>query len=217
MGLVLTAICYLSARIGDHENTARRTLVWIGGLALLPCAGIAIAMATEGSYSYRYRERSALPFAIWLVCWLVALLGPLLLAMLLRGRAAWINLLWIAWTYALLLSAHYSHSYESPGRYRDLWTTAALYALCAVGAVGLVAWGLYERRKERLYLGIAAFAISVLFFYFDSFMDKLGRSASLLILGTLCLAGGYVLEITRRRLVARMESSRSQLKSVVSQ
>jgi hypothetical protein len=36
-------------------------------------------------------------------------------------------------------------------------------------------------------------------------MGKLGRSASLLILGLLCLAGGYALEVTRRRLVARME------------
>jgi len=70
-----------------------------------------------------------------------------------------------------------------------------------------VAWGLYEKRKERLNLGIAGFAISVLFFYFDSIMGKLGRSASLLILGVLCLAGGYVLEVTRRRLMSRMEMS----------
>jgi uncharacterized membrane protein len=56
-------------------------------------------------------------------------------------------------------------------------------------------------------LGVAAFALSVLFFYFDSFMDKLGRSASLLTLGIVCLAGGYALEVTRRRLMARMEIS----------
>src|SRR5262249_61469590 len=77
---------------------------------------------------------------------------------------------------------------------------------CALGSVGLVAWGLKERRKERLNLGVAAFAISVLFFYFDSFMDKLSRSASLLVLGTLCIAGGFALETTRRRLVARVEA-----------
>ena len=64
-----------------------------------------------------------------------------------------------------------------------------------------------EKRKERLNLGIVGFAISVLFFYFDSFMDKLGRSASLLLLGALCLAGGYALEVTRRRLMARMETN----------
>jgi len=204
MGLVLTAICYLSARVGDHENTARRTLVWIGGLALLPCAGIAIAIATEESFSYRYRELHGLSVATWLVIWSVALAGPLLLALLLRGRAAWVNLLWTAWVYALVEAAHYSRFFSARGYSSHLWATVALYALCAIGSVGLVAWGLYEKRKERLNLGIAGFAISVLFFYFDSFMDKLGRSASLLVLGALCLAGGYVLEITRRRLVARM-------------
>jgi hypothetical protein len=79
--------------------------------------------------------------------------------------------------------------------------------LCAVGSIGLVAWGLYEKRKERVNLGVAAFAISVLFFYFDSFMGKLGRSAGLIGLGLICLAGGYALEITRRKLVAKMETS----------
>lgn len=215
MGLVLTALCYLSARIGDHENAARRTLVWIGGLALLPCAGIAIGMATEESYSYRFLQYD-LPLATWLVIWGVALAGPLLLALLLRGRAAWINLLWAAWAYGLTEAAHYSRFFGARGYSSHLWATVALYALCAVGSLGLVAWGLYEKRKERLNLGIAGFAISVLFFYFDSFMDKLGRSASLLVLGALCLAGGYVLETTRRRLVARMDL-RPQLDSVGNQ
>jgi Predicted membrane protein (DUF2157) len=47
LGLVMTAVCYLSARIGDQENTVRRALVWIGGIALLPCVGIAIVIANE--------------------------------------------------------------------------------------------------------------------------------------------------------------------------
>jgi uncharacterized membrane protein len=67
-------------------------------------------------------------------------------------------------------------------------------------------WGLNERRRERVNLGIVAFAISVLFFYFDGFMGKLGRSAGLMVLGALCLAGGYVIEKTRRNLVQRMEA-----------
>jgi hypothetical protein len=33
-------------------------------------------------------------------------------------------------------------------------------------------------------------------------MDKLGRAASLIVLGLLFLVGGYLLEQTRRRLVA---------------
>jgi len=204
LGLVLTALCYLSARIGDQENTARRTMVWIGGIALLPCVGTAVAIAIEEAHPFR---SSPLSFAALLVGWTVALGGPLVLAWLLRGRAAWMNLLWAAWAYALILAAGHSHSSGGSQYHRYLCATLALYALCTLGSVGLVVWGLYEKRKERLNLGIAGFAVSVLFFYFDSFMGKLGRSASLLILGVLCLAGGYVLEVTRRRLTARMEMS----------
>ena len=53
IGLFLTAVCYLSARSGDQESTGRRALVWIGGIALLPCAGVAIAVAMEDSVGYR--------------------------------------------------------------------------------------------------------------------------------------------------------------------
>ena len=203
LGLVLTALCYLSARIGGQENTVRRTMVWIGGIALLPCVGAAVAIAIE----FRNNDRSPLSFATLLVGWTVALAGPLVLAWLLRGLAAWMNFLWAAWAYALILAAGYSHYFEGSQYHRSLGATLTLYALCVLGSVGLVAWGLYEKRKERLNLGIAGFAISVLFFYFDSIMGKLGRSASLLILGVLCLAGGYVLEVTRRRLMSRMEMS----------
>ncbi len=207
-GLLLTSLCYLSARIGDQESTVRRTLVWIGGIALLPCAGIAIAIAFDEGSGFYWNKFSALRFSSLVIGWVVAFAAPLILALLLRGYAVWINFVWAAWTYALILSAAHSNSVVGRENHRTLSATLALYALCAIGSVGLVAWGLREKRRERLNLGIAAFAISVLFFYFDSFMGKLGRSASLLILGALCLAGGYALEVTRRRLVARMELGR---------
>jgi uncharacterized membrane protein len=207
-GLLLTALCYLSARIGDQESGVRRALVWIGGVALLPCAGVAIGLAMADRADSWWNPTSRVGYAPLAVAWTVAIVAPLLLAWLLRGRAAWINVVWAIWAYALLLSAGRSHEFSRVGDHRDFPMTVSLYALCGVGSVSLVAWGLREKRKERLNLGIAALAISVLFFYFDSFMGKLGRSASLLILGALCLAGGYALEITRRRLVARMEVTR---------
>jgi uncharacterized membrane protein len=81
--------------------------------------------------------------------------------------------------------------------------------MCALGSVGLIMWGLRETRKERINLGVAGFALTVLVFYFSSVMDKLGRSASLIGLGLLFLLGGWLLEKTRRRLVAGLESRRS--------
>jgi hypothetical protein len=52
--------------------------------------------------------------------------------------------------------------------------------------------------------GIAAFALTVMWFYFSSVMDKLGRSFGLIVLGVLFLAGGWMLEMARRRLMAHM-------------
>jgi hypothetical protein len=44
----------------------------------------------------------------------------------------------------------------------------------------------------------------VLGFYFSNVMDRLGRSASLVGLGLLLIAGGWGMERMRRRLVARL-------------
>jgi uncharacterized membrane protein len=81
--------------------------------------------------------------------------------------------------------------------------------MCALGSIGLIVWGLMEARKERINLGVAGFALTVLFFYFSNVMDKLGRSASLIGLGLLFLLGGWLLERTRRQLVARLEKNNS--------
>ena len=79
------------------------------------------------------------------------------------------------------------------------------YALVAAGAIGLVVWGLHIASKALVNYGTAAFAVSVMWFYFSSVMDKLGRSIGLIGLGVLFLAGGWALEQTRRRLVGRMQ------------
>jgi uncharacterized membrane protein len=206
VGLLLVCLTYLSARIGDEEGLARRTIVWIGGLAWLPCAGIAVAAAIEGS-SYTYDKALVrIPTADLIVAWLVAIGGPLVLAWLLRGSAASINAAWALWSYLVILCA--SHTLEYLGdRVEDRFgIKLLLYLLLTLGAAGLIGWGLLEKRRERVNLGIAGFALTVLFFYFDSFMSKIGRSAGLLTLGILCLAGGYVLERARRSIVHRMES-----------
>ena len=50
-------------------------------------------------------------------------------------------------------------------------------------------------------MGAALFAATVVAFYFSEVMDKMGRSASLIGLGLLFLAGGWGLDRLRRRLV----------------
>ena len=101
-------------------------------------------------------------------------------------------------------------TFLSPGQYSDkalplyAWHSLGPYVWAGIGSLGLVAWGLLERRKERINLGVAGFALAVFSFYFSNVMDKLGRSASLIGLGVLFLFGGWGLERTRRQLVARV-------------
>ena len=203
-GLIMTAISYLSARAFDDTSVLRRAFVWIGGLALLPCAATAIALAmTDGFDGYRTLSRvssGTLAFG-----WVIAVLAPLGFAAVLRKREAWPLAAWGIWTYLLLVASSKTEAYHGGTYTRSLVATSAMYLLFALGSVGLVAWGLYEKRRDRVNLGVAAFAIAVLFFYFDNFMGKIGRSTSLVALGLICLAGGYALEVTRRKLMARME------------
>ncbi|HEV3333344.1 MAG TPA: DUF2157 domain-containing protein [Bryobacteraceae bacterium] len=184
--LIATAACalsftYLSLRRAQNDSTLRKALGWLGGIALLPAVfavaqpWIAIAAPQEHA-----------------VAWLVALLGPLALAWVFRRSAAVWNVVAVGWT--LVLVAAHGGSGEH----------LLVYPWCAIGAVGLVAWGIRESRSGRINLGIAGFAITVFAFYFSSVMGKLGRSASLMILGLLFLGGGWFLERTRRRLVARI-------------
>lgn len=184
-GILVLAFTYLTARRGDEDSLLRRALMWAGGLALLPAvlAGIATAWGQPTV------QDAAGHWNLLALGWTVALIGPLALAFLLRGRAAWMNLIAAAWAWMLGIM----HGRELP-----------LYAWCALGSVGLVFWGLHEARRERVNLGIVGFALTLLFFYFSSVMDKLGRSLGLMGLGLLFLLGGWQLERLRRSLNARI-------------
>jgi uncharacterized membrane protein len=79
------------------------------------------------------------------------------------------------------------------------------YAMVAAAAIFLVWWGVRTSAKALVNYGMAAFAATVVWFYFSSVMDKLGRSLGLITLGVLFLAGGWLLERTRRRLVGAID------------
>jgi uncharacterized membrane protein len=181
-GMLLLAITYFTA-----VEKPWRPLMWIGGLALLPWT-VAVIFSRE-SWSGHATDDSG-----GFLGYTVAYCMPLILAFLLRGKQAWINGVAAVWVFVLSLAARES-------------TSPFVYFWCGVGAAGLVAWGMYERRGERVNLGMAAFAITILCFYFSSVMDKLGRSASLIGLGVLFLAGGWALEKLRRKLVAQMRAA----------
>jgi uncharacterized membrane protein len=185
-GLLLLALVYLAARAPDEDSALRRALVWCGGIALLPAA---IAFWFESGSHWRQPPASLQGWG-----WGVSLGLPLVAAWLLRRRDAWVSLLWAAWVVALEFMV------------RETGDRAVLvYVWLALGAVGLVGWGWMDRRKERINLGIVSFALTVLAFYFSHVLDKMGRAAGMIGLGLLFLGGGWLLERTRRRLMAHLE------------
>ncbi|HYL62704.1 MAG TPA: DUF2157 domain-containing protein [Candidatus Methylomirabilis sp.] len=197
-GLLLVALTYLSARTAKHESSERRALTFLGGISLLPCA--IIAVLTRGEHTY---PREAITQSVLFSAWLIAIGAPLCVALILRGRAAWMNVVAAVWVLSLgLVAPHRSFLWND-------WDVMGFYVWAAVGSAGLIAWGIAELRRERINLGVAAFAITVLFFYFSSVMDKLGRAESLVGIGVLFLFGGWGLERLRRLLIARMQEAAS--------
>jgi hypothetical protein len=196
-GLLLLAITYLTSLLPEKESPVRKALAWIGGLAFIPSATALIFSARRDLLEWSTMD---IPLTHQVTGWTVALLVPLLLACWLRRGAAWMNVIAALWVVAVSISIEQYLPFALRG--------AGHYLLCALGAIGLIAWGLKEGGKERVNLGVAAFALTVVYFYFSSVMDKLGRAASLIGLGLLFLLGGWLLENARRRLVARLETGK---------
>jgi uncharacterized membrane protein len=191
--LSLLAITYLSARRPGADSYFRRALVWAGGLAVLPLCAILAALPREYYYNRQLLPLSLSLHAIGLG---MAFLLPLLAAGLLRGKSAVWNLGYVLWVYLVAFLGG-----------RSVFQNVSVYGLCTLASVGLVVWGLQENRRERINLGVAGFAITIVVFYFSSVMDKLGRSASLVSFGLLFLLGGWQLEKLRRKLVARTRTA----------
>ena len=201
-GILLLAITYLTALLPVRETPVRKALAWIGAVALIPSV---LFVIVSGAHS---DSRQFSPSGIAReLGWIAALSLPLVLAWVLRRDASWVNLIAALWVVVLGTACLPSQPNES--LLLHVWRELAPYGMCALGSIGLIAWGLKEARKERINLGVAAFALTILFFYFSNVMDKLGRSASLIGLGLLFLLGGWLLEKTRRQLVARLEKNNS--------
>jgi hypothetical protein len=201
-GLLLTAIAYLCARTNGEDSAARRALTWIGGLAVLPLSVVAFVEGRE-SWGWGWQNRPGISPLLHAIGWAIASCAPLALAFVLRKTAAWTNAIAAVWV--LVIGTFGATPGDTNGNLSIFaWNSLGPYFWAGVGALGMVGWGLLERRSERINLGVAGFALTVIIFYFSDVMDKLGRSASLIGLGVLFLFGGWALERARRQLVARV-------------
>lgn len=92
---------------------------------------------------------------------------------------------------------HSTFTYTEPNLWAHVLVTAFTIFVCW--------WGVRSASRALVNAGIAAFALSVVWFYFSNVFDKMGRSLGLMIMGILFLAGGWALEKTRRALLVRLE------------
>lgn len=194
-GLLLLAITYLTTRTQDNESAIRKTLVVIGAFGLLPFA------AWTGIAMDHTWHRGGLPPTMQAIGWTTAFALPLLLAWWSRGPAVRWNIVAAIWVVVLASTAAPAAQSLPMAHF---WRELGPYLMWTIGSIGLIAWGLHEARKERINLGIAGFALTVIGFYFSTVMDKLGRSTSLIGMGLLFLLGGWLLERARRRLLQRL-------------
>jgi uncharacterized membrane protein len=195
VGIFLLACAYLAAKPPDSAARWRRALAWLGAIALIPAA-VTLAMANDVDWALLDVESRRLSSASRAVAWTIAIVLPLALAWLLRGREAVWLLAALAWAVVLMQVSPRSDAGE-----------LAMFALLAVGAVGIVLWGLRDAQRLAINVGVLGFALAVLGFYFSSLYDRFGRALGLIGIGVLFIGGGWLLERARRRLIARVPGS----------
>lgn len=191
-GVMLLAVAYLAAAHDGAAATWRKALARLGGVALIPAA-IALGASNEHRVVLELQQGASAGARGWLAgAWIVAIVLPSIAVFMLRGRQA----LWFALAIAWALIA---------GRLDR--GGLAFHALAAIGAAGVVFWGLKDQQRLHVNVGILGFALAVAAFYFSSLFDKLGRSLGLIGMGVLFIGGGWLLERMRRTLIERIDGS----------
>ncbi len=131
-GLFFFALSYLTACRGSDATAFRRALAWIGAIAILP----------TGLWLFVEHKRNEAGWEYQAAGWTLAIGLPLILALLLRRDGAIFNAAAIAWVMTLW----------------KIDIEMLNYLRFALLTVGVIAWGVREKRIERINVGIAGFA-----------------------------------------------------------
>jgi uncharacterized membrane protein len=196
--IAVIAAVYLTAFLHSRRRAVFGILFGVSALALI----IATALLSAGwMWRYGLPNWGSVPAGLRLGAYLVMALA-LASAWVLNRRA----LLPASVVTAMTLLLPWLHRIIHEGTRPYTWDRSepmvTMYAVVAFTCALLAWWGVREASKAIVNYGIAAFALTVIWFYFSDVMGKLDRSLGLILLGVLFLAGGWALERMRRRLVA---------------
>jgi uncharacterized membrane protein len=203
------AVLYLTFFLGSRHKVVQWILFATGAIAAV--TGICLMLTDWASWS---SQQSFIPFGARVWAWIAIAAIPLVVAAfhghkglvpVTAAIAFGIALPWCyrSWTESYKVGNGFTATYNRTD------PNLLAHALVACFAVFICWWGVRLGSRALVNLGIVGFAIAVAWFYFSDVMTKLGRSLGLIGLGVLFLAGGWVLEKMRRRILAGMSPAGS--------
>jgi len=200
--LLVWAVLYLTVFLGSKHKVAQGVLFGFSAIA----ATVGVAMMLESWRSWD--DQTFLSLTTRLCGWILIALLPLTLSVFrplkssIPVAAAIVFSLALPWCYRTWTSAMPMGLNRSP--YTESGPNLLAHALVAAFAVFIIWWGVRMGSRALVNLGVVYFGLAVGWFYFSDIYDQVGRSLGLIGLGVLFLAGGWVLEKTRRRLLEKM-------------
>jgi uncharacterized membrane protein len=204
--LIAWSALYLTVFLGSRRKIVQGIL--FAASAIASVAGIVITLDSWRSWS---GTQTFVPFHTRFWGWAAIAAIPLLLSLLRLSKSTLPVLVGIIFALALPWCTHtWTQRYPmgpAYGSYNRTDPNLAAYALVAVFYVFLIWWGVRQVSRALVNLAIVGFGGTVAWFYFSDLLDKMDRSLGLIGLGVLFLAGGWVLEKTRRSLLAHMAES----------
>ena len=200
--LVIWSTLYLTFFLGSSRKIVRGILFTCAAIASV--VGIVLMLDSWRSWS---AVQTYLPFHARFWGWIAIAALPLLFSLFRFGRSALPVVAAIAFAIALPWCTHTWTEHSMYGSYTRTESGLAAYALVAAFCVFFIAWGVRQVSRALVNLAVVGFGATVAWFYFSNLLDKMNRSLGLIGLGVLFLAGGWVLEKTRRSLLTHMAES----------
>ena len=202
--LFVWAIFYLTMILRSRRPAVFGILFAASSIAAI--SGVVLMNEAWGSYG----TETFIPFRSRFWVWAAIAALPLIISAfkghwgLVPPASAILAAVALPWCQRVWVEHYNSYGYGA-STYTHSEPNLAAHALVAAFAVFIIAWGMRQASRALVNLGIIDFALAVGWFYFSNIFDKVGRSLGLIGLGVLFLAGGWALELTRRRLLAHIE------------
>jgi uncharacterized membrane protein len=212
--LIVWAVLYLTAFVGSKHRITQGILFAVSAIAGI----VGTVFVLEGWRSWTATP-AFLPLHVRVWGWVGIAALPLLFSLVKRRESLAPVAAAVAFGIALPWCMRMTTMHNDFGNYHNTYTYAepnlAAHAVVAAMAVFITWWGVRLASKGLVNLGMVWFAGAVGWFYFSDIFDKVGRSLGLIGLGVLFLAGGWALEMTRRRLMTRMGTSDASQKEAL--